>query len=137
MNPVAYTAWRRGMIVIALALAAVALFVAGVNQTQAPKRLADAVAQAVAQRTGWEIEVGGARLTGVGKLRLTEVVLREPGSQHASSLPRGSSRSDGLGAGGGHAGVSVSGSRSRRRTSRLLARRGATSGSSSMKRPSM
>lgn len=87
MNPVAYTAWRRGMIVIALALAAVALFVAGVNQTQAPKRLADAVAQAVAQRTGWEIEVGGARLTGVGKLRLTEVVLREPGSQHASSLP--------------------------------------------------
>ncbi len=63
MNPVAYTAWRRGMIVIALAARGRRLFVAGVNQTQAPKRLADAVAQAVAQRTGWEIEVGGARLT--------------------------------------------------------------------------
>lgn len=87
MDKVVHAAWRRAIVCIGAVLVTSALALVGINQTAIPRHLAETFTRIVAEQTGWQIELDGARLNGFTKLRLNDVVVRGHDPKHMGTLP--------------------------------------------------
>lgn len=75
--------WRRSGIWLVAIVLSLAVAYWGINTTGIPMRVARTFIETVETETGWDVELGGAHLVGMTKLRLTDVVVRgEEGRLH-------------------------------------------------------
>ena len=64
MNAITHKAWRNGALWIGAAMIGLVVLIAGINSTRAPLQLARTFVRIVEERTGWDVELRGARFAG-------------------------------------------------------------------------
>jgi|GEM_PF-3545028 len=87
MNQTTLRAWRKAALWILGGALALAAILAGLNMTGTPLGVARSLARAIEEKTGWQVDVRGAQFTGLGELRLTEVVIAGEESGLYGRLP--------------------------------------------------